>query len=453
MKALPVAGEVHFEYEPRAQFRDLHTRQSRWACLVCHRRAGKTVAAVNELALRALLSEKKAPRYAYIAPFYRQAKDVAWVYLKEAVKDFVVRIRESELRVELPNGAWITLYGADNPDALRGLYLDGVVLDEYGDARPSLWGQVVLPCLADRKGWALFIGTPKGKNHFYQIHKRSQEEKGWFSMVLKASDSGILDDEELGEMRRQMSEEEFEQEMECSFTAAIIGTYYASIIQKMEQSGQISAGVVKYDHSYPVKVACDLGRKDNTAMWFWQETPAGIAIIDYYENQGEGLDHYIAHLNGLGYRYEEIWLPHDAVAKTLATKRSTIEQMLDAGFPCRKVPRLDVQHGIDAVRKVLPAVMIDQDKCFAGVEALRAYSRAYSELTKSFAISPKHDWSSDGADAFRYLSLVVQDFASAHIEFRPDTARAAAAKAAYPFSLQDLYAEREAFKTHNTGRI
>ena len=120
-------ADIVFNYEPREQFKSLHSRRERWACMVCHRRAGKTVSSVNELVLRALFTKKRHARYAYTAPFYRQAKDVAWSYLKDACKDFAVKIRESALRVELPNGAWITLYGADNPDALRGIYLDGVV--------------------------------------------------------------------------------------------------------------------------------------------------------------------------------------------------------------------------------------------------------------------------------------------------------------------------------------
>lgn len=439
-------AKVTFNYQPREQFKEFHSRNARWACMVCHRRAGKTVATVNEIIVRALRTKKQHARYAYIAPFYRQAKDVAWEYLKQATEKIAVRVRESALRVELPNGAWVTLYGSDNPDAMRGLYFDGVILDEYGDCRPSLWSQVILPTLADRKGWAVFIGTPKGRNHFYQIHKRSQVEKGWFNLTLRATESGILDNEELLEMKAQMSPEEFQQEMECDFTAAVIGTYYANIVQTMELTGRIAPKVTHYDSSYTVKVACDLGRTDNTAMWFWQETPKGIEVIDYYENQAQDLDHYIAMLRGKGYRYEEIWLPHDAVAKTLATKRSTIEQMLDAGFPCRKVPRLAVQHGIDAVRKVLPTLIIDAEACFAGVEALRAYSRSYNELTKAFSESPKHDWSSDGADAMRYMALVCKERAEQERGGKPHAAEAAR----YPFSLNDLFAEREAFKRKTT---
>lgn len=443
--------QIVFDYSPRKQFEPLHTRSARWACMVCHRRAGKTVAAVHELVLRALFTQKKNARFAYIAPFYRQAKDVAWVYLKEATKNFALKTRESALRVELPNGAWITLYGADNPDALRGLYLDGVVLDEYGDARPSLWGQVVLPTLADRKGWAIFIGTPKGKNHFHRIYERSKTEKGWFSLTLKASESGILSDSELLEMKAQMSDEEWQQEMECNFNAAILGTYYAALVQEMELKGRIAPGIVKHDPTKPVKVAADLGRSDSTAFWFWQELPHGFAMIDYYEAQGKHLDHYIEYLKKKDYRYEEIWLPHDAVAKTLATTRSTIEQMLAAGFPCRKVPKLDVQHGIDAARKILPHCLIDQNNCFAGVEALRAYSRKYSEITKSFSDTPKHDWASDGSDAFRYFALVCKE----SISFVPDIPATNDFDNAnrYPFSLNDLFDEREKYLSRNSLRI
>lgn len=402
-------SEMTFEYEPREQFKALHERTQRWACLVVHRRGGKTVACINELIARATYTPKKNARYAYIAPFYRQAKDVAWQYVKEFGKGVIVKIRESELRVELFNGAWITLYGADNPDALRGLYLDGVVLDEYGDCRPSLWGTVVLPCLADRKGWAIFIGTPKGKNHFWDINERAKKEDGWYELTLKASDSGIIDDEELGEMKMQMSPEEYQQEMECDFTAAVKGTYYADIVQGMEQAGTIGPLVAVYDPSLPVKVSSDLGYTDSTAFWFWQDTPTGVCIIDYYEADSKPLQHYFDMLRYKNYTYEQIWLPHDAKAKTLQTGKSTIEQFLEEDFPVMIVPRLSRQHGIDAGRKVLPQVLINSDLCYGGVEALRAYRRQYNELLKQFSDSPVHDWASNGADAFRYLALVCQE--------------------------------------------
>lgn len=441
--------QIKFDYEPREQFLAFHQRKERWACMVCHRRAGKTVAAVNELVLRALYTKKKHARFAYVAPFYRQAKDVAWLYLKEATKKFAVRIRESTLRVELPNGAWISLYGSSNVDTLRGIYLDGVVLDEYGDCRPSLWSQVLIACLSDRKGFAVFIGTPKGRNHFHQIWERSQTENNWYSMELKSSQSGILDAEELLAMKAQMSDEEYEQEMECSFTASILGSYYASLIAKLELSKRIFPDAVKYDRNLPVHVAADLGRTDSSAFWFWQETPAGICVIDYEEEQGKNLDYYITMLRNKPYRLETLWLPHDSKAKTLATKKSTVEQLLDAGLPCRVVPRLDLQDGINAVRKVLPTCYIDQNACFAGIEALRAYKRKYDEINKCYSETPLHNWASDGSDAFRYLALVCREtvqIAAPEMPVVDETKK-------YDFSLEDLFKARAQKRTRSVLRI
>ena len=403
-----MTNDIVFSYEPREQFIPFHQRNQRFACGVAHRRAGKTVACVNELLERASYTEKKSARYAYIAPYYRQAKEIAWQYLKEYGRDAIVKTREAELSVELFNGAKIALYGADNPDALRGVYFDGAVLDEFGDCRPSLWGQVVLPTLADRNGWAVFIGTPKGRNHFYKVYQRSLVEPNWFNFTLKASKTKILDEFTLGEMKAQMTEDEYEQEFECSFDAAVMGTYYAKSIAMLEERGQITKDTL-YDKEFPVHVACDLGYTDSTAFWFWQDRPDGLAIIDYYENHSQPLEHYFNHLSFTGYKFERIWLPHDARAKTLQTGRSTAEQFRDAGFPITIAPNLKVQQGIDAARLVMNHCWFDEEKCSDGIEALRAYRRAYDEDKKSFSNRPLHDWSSHGADAFRYLALVAKE--------------------------------------------
>lgn len=401
-------GQVVLDYEPRPQFLPFHQRTQRFASLVCHRRAGKTVACVNELVARALYTSKKNARYAYVAPFYRQAKDVAWVYLKEATKEVASRVREADLRIELPNNAWITLYGADNPDALRGLYFDGVVLDEFGDCRPSLWAEVILPTLMDRKGWAVFIGTPKGKNHFYHVNERAKKSPEiWFQMELKASESGLLDAADLQEMRSQMTEEQYRQEMECSFDAAVQGTYYAGIIETLEKSGHMGSFPVDYDQ--PVFASSDLGFTDSTAFWFWQLAPDGIKVIDYEEAHSQPLPYYFDMLKEKKYVYDTIWLPHDAKAKSLQTGRSTIEQFLLEDFPVRIAPKLTIQHGIDAVRMVLPKCYFNETACYDGIEALRAYRRTYNEVTKTYGTKPFHDWSSNGSDAFRYLALVTNE--------------------------------------------
>lgn len=423
---------VEISYRPREQFVPFHTRDQRFACMVAHRRAGKTVACINEAVTRALYSKLKRPRYAYIGPLLKQAKKIAWEYLKEYTKGMVKKKpSESELTVILShNNAEISIYGADNPDAFRGQYFDGVILDEYGDMAPSVWSKVLLPTLADRKGWAVFIGTPKGKNHFYKIFRRSQgftEEsvendylanQNWYNFILTASNSGILDSDELAIMRSEMTEDEYLQEFECSFDAAVLGTYYAHIINLIENRGQVNSAV-EYDPEFPVHVASDLGFTDSSAYWFWQERPDGIAVIDYEEANSQPLAYYFEMLQTKGYQYGKIWLPHDARAKSLQTGRSTIEQFLaqpfisyDGSAGGRVVditPRLSMQHGIDAARLILPSCHFNQRKCFAGIEALRAYRRQYNEEKKAFTDAPVHDWCSHPADAFRGLALAAQE--------------------------------------------
>lgn len=435
--------EIELLYTPREQFRAFHERAYRWACLVVHRRGGKTVACVNELLTRATYTQKKNARYSYIAPFYRQAKDVAWQYLKEFGAPVIKKVRESELRVELFNDSWITLYGADNPDALRGIYNDGAVLDEFGDCRPSLWGQVVLPTLADRKGWAAFIGTPKGKNHFWEINRRSiAESDKWYHMTLKASESGILDHEELMEMKAQMTEAEYMQEMECDFEAAVMGTYFADMIQQLETVGQIAPGLAEYNPELEVQVSSDLGYTDSSAYWFWQEDPTKdqpIQVIDYHEAAGQALPYYFAMLDEKPYTYQTIWLPHDARSKTLQTGKSTVEQFLERNYPIRIVPRLSVQHGIDAARKVLHYCAIDSTLCYDGVEALRAYRRNYNELLKQFTDKPLHDWASNGSDSFRYMALVCEET----VEVREESTRTPEPFKLQTYTLDDLWSLRE----------
>lgn len=422
-------------YEPRDQFVAFHQRTQRWACMVCHRRAGKTVACVNDLVLRALYTQKTNARYSYIAPTFTQAKDIAWQYLKDAVNGIAVAIRESELRVVLPNGAWITLYGADNQNRLRGIYHDGLICDEYGDCRPSLWGEILLPALLDRDGWAVFIGTPKGKNHFYKTYERARGSDEWFDFVLSAEHSGILNAKQLAAVRAESTKEEYEQEMLCSFTAAVRGTYYADLIAKLEHKGQIKPQRL-YDPYQQVCVAADIGFSDSTAFWFWQPRPDGLAVFDYFEAQGKTLAYYFEMLEAKGYDYEQIWLPHDAKAKTLQTGRSTIEQFLERSYPCAIAPSLDLQHGIDAVRKVLPRCYIDSEKCHTGVENLRSYRRKWDDIKQCFSDAPLHDFSSDGADAFRYLSLVAQSRSAIKEETSPT---APAFKPPPSYTLDDLF--------------
>ena len=424
--------------------------------MVCHRRAGKTVACVNDLIARAVYTQKKNARFGYIAPFYRQAKEIAWEYLKEYAGEASVKAKESSLSVELFNGAKIQLFGADNPDSLRGLYFDGIILDEFGDCRPSLWGTSVLPTLSDRKGWAVFIGTPKGKNHFFEMWERAEQAGNWFHFMLKASMSGLLDAEELAEMRAQMTEEEYQQEFECDFTAAVRGTYYASLINKLDEAGHFTT--VPWDPTQPVQAVSDLGYTDSTAWWFWQYRPDGVAVIDYYEAEGKSLAHYFDVLRNKPYTYEHLYLPHDARAKTLQTGRSTIEQFKDHFHKkddplIQIVPNLKKQHGIDAARKMLPHCWFDAEATKDGVDGLKSYRRKWDEVRKVFSNEPMHDWASNPSDAFRYLCLVASEriMPKKQIVTLEDQIKKLNEPPRY--HLEELFADREAALNIGSRRI
>jgi hypothetical protein len=370
--------------------------------MVAHRRAGKTVACINDLLLRAMTTDKPDGRFAYLAPQFNQAKDIAWLYLRRYAGVIpAAEFNESELRCDLPNGARIRLYGADNPDRLRGIYLDGVILDEYADMRPSIWGEVLRPLLADRKGWATWIGTPKGRNAFHEVWSGATGDD-WFRLMLKASETGLIDADELAAAQRQMTPEQYAQEFECSFEAAILGAYYAKEIADAERDKRICG--VPYERSVPVHVSWDLGIGDSTALVFCQVVGREWRIIDYYEANGVALDHYVQVLKSKPYTYGTMLLPHDAEAKELGTGKSRVEVLQSLGLRDTRVLKAQrVDDGINAVRMTLPKMWFDADKCAQLLEALRQYRTEYDERRKVFKPTPLHDWSSHAADAMRYL--------------------------------------------------
>lgn len=402
-------------YDPRGQFKAFHNRAERWAVLVCHRRAGKTVACVADLVLSALFTNKPDARFAYIAPLYNQAKDVAWLYIKNLTEDIPnIQYNESELRADFPNGARIRLYGGDNPDRLRGLYLDGIILDEYADMKPSMWGEVVRPALSDRKGWAVFIGTPKGHNDFYDLWQRTETNPDWFRMMLKSSESGLIDAAELAMAKCEMTDDQFDQEYECSFQAAIQGAYYGKDINLAISEGRVKE--VPYDPNANVYAAFDIGWSDDTSIWWWQLVNGEIHVIDQFATNGQNVQFYIDKLNEKGYKYATfggkpfVWLPHDARAKTLAAAgKSVQQQFLEGGYASRIVPDLSLQDGIQAVRMTLPICWFDRDLCKDGLNSLSLYRREYDEDKKVFREKPLHDWTSHDADAFRMLSVAWRE--------------------------------------------
>jgi hypothetical protein len=377
--------------------------------MVCHRRAGKTVACINDLLRSALTTARTDWRGAYIAPYYAQAKDVAWAYLRQFAKVVPgVEFNETELRADFPNGSRIRLYGADNADVrLRGIYLDEVVLDEYADFAPNLWGEVIRPLLADRKGRAVFIGTPKGHNAFWRVWQEADGAADWFRLMLRASETGILPADELAAARAQMTEDQFAQEFECSFEAAITGAYYARELEALEKDGRLCD--VQYDPALPVNTAWDLGISDSMAIVFWQQPKGGsVRVIDYYEAAGHGLDHYAAVLDKRGYKYSKHFGPHDLAVREIGTGKSRVEVARSLGITFDVLPAARVEDGINAVRMLLPRCWFDKRRAASLVESLRMYRSRFDDK-RQISLGPLHDSHSHAADAFRYMAVALRD--------------------------------------------
>lgn len=404
---------IKLNYKPRNAFKTFHARSQKKAVLVAHRRCGKTVAAVNDLVTRALrinTAHRKRPHYAYICPELKQAKQVSWDYLKEAVQEIPgVKVSESELYVRLPNGAQIRLYGADHPDSLRGMYFDGVILDEFGDMKASEALQAIIPALSDREGWIVYMGTPKGKNDFYDKVKEAKgDPEEWFFLSLKASETGYLKQDVLDDARENLGEDLYQQEYECSFEAANIGSYFGKHMIALESKGAYLPHI-ELDLSEKVSLAMDIGHRDATAIWFWQIVNGEVRFIDYWEETGWDAEELVEMLQLKPYNYETWWLPHDARSRTFQTKKSVLDTFRAYDAPARLVPDLYLKDGIDAVRKTLRlySLQFDLSRCERGIEALRNYSRKWDMDRKIFSDSPSHDQWSHGADAFRYACLAI----------------------------------------------
>jgi len=365
------------------------------------------VAAINDIIRAAITCKSPMPLFGYVAPYRSQAKSVAWDYLKYFSRPITKSSNEADLIIELLNGAKIRLFGADNADAMRGLGFDGLYLDEYGDFKPSVWGNVVRPALSDKQGWCVFGGTPKGKNQFWNIYETSKKlPNEWFSLSLPASKSKLLPETELDAARAQLAEDQYLQEYECSFEAAIVGAIWGTEMRKVSEDGRIT----KVENQIEVKThtAWDLGHTDDTAIWWYQVIAGEIHIVDFFALSGGTIEEFVTKIKEKPYNYGKHYLPHDARARTLASGGKSVIEQMAAHLGINNlaiVPSLTVQDGIQAVRMALPRCWFDAEKCADGIEALRQYQREYDEDKKAFRQTPKHDWTSHPADAMRMLAI------------------------------------------------
>lgn len=398
-------GEIVIPYRPRRHFLSLHASKKRLIFVCAHRRAGKTVAIANHLVRAASVNPRRLPppRYGYVGPSFEQAKDLVWGYLRQYTEPIAgVRYIESELAVVLPNRAIIKLYGgAAAYERMRGMYFDGIALDEYGLLHPSVFSSVVRPCLADYKGFALVSGTVTEAqgDHFAKLKLRAEVDPRWDTFVIPLSSTGeeALSREEAAELTQDMSPEEYAREMECDFSAPVEGSYYGEALNKLSQQGRITR--VPADLAVPAITAWDLGMHNQTSIWTYQICGREIHWIDYVDGQGKGLDFYALQLEAkaarLGYKFKAHCLPHDVEVRELGTgqsRRAVLTNLLNE--PIITAPRANPDDGIAAARSLLGMSWFDATECRRGLAMLRGYRRSKAGL-------PVHDEYSHGADAFR----------------------------------------------------
>ena len=387
----------------------VYNNLQRFNILIAHRRFGKTVLAIIWLLLKALQCPHNRPQVHYFAPTYSQAKRVAWAYLK----DFCATIEgtvfnEAELKAVLPTGATIQLGSADNPDASRGIYSDACVLDEPAQMPPRMWSEILRPALSDRKGCAMFIGTPNGRQGlFYDTWEAAENDDTWYRGMFKASETGVIDPIELQAAKRVMSKPEYEQEYECSFDSAIKGAYWAEEMTKADTEGRI--GSYSYDSGYPVHIAMDLGINDATACWFYQINGNRVNLIDYKEYVNTSLPDMVTHWRKMPYVFGKIVLPHDAKNRSLSTGITRQQTLQDLGCDTVIAPKGDLIDGIELTRRFISKCCFNKINCFRGIEALRMYRSDYDDKKGVLMLRPVHDWTSHPADAFRYLATVPLD--------------------------------------------
>lgn len=393
-----------FNYVPRPQFLPYHNRTQRYAVLLVHRRGGKSFSTLNDIIVRALTPSPDGLRqqFAMMAPTQTQARTIAWQYLKEQTACFAnckgYKSLEQHLTVVLPDpqdtnkpGSTIMLVGAENAERLRGLYLNGIVIDEAADIPDFVVTQIIRPALADRQGWLTISGTVKSvDDYLWRSYELAQKlPLLWFCMNLKASESGILPQHELDDLKASMSEEAYRVEFENDVHAATTGRIFLQYLNPQQVTR------VPYDPAGSAPItAWDLGMSDSTAIWVAQVCGREIHILDYYEGTGQSLDYYVDWLRKLPYakRFGAHLLPHDSRVRELGSGKSRLEILRDMGLRNLKVvPKLPKDQQIEAGRLLLPKCWFNEETTADGRKALRNYSFQFDQRKQVFSLAPLHD--------------------------------------------------------------
>lgn len=389
---------------------------------IWHRRSGKDKTFLN---LMIAASQERVGTYFYCLPELKQAKRVIWKNIDSDGRPFLDHIPASmikkkhntEMSIELTNGSIIQMGGADYYDSLMGTNPIGIVYSEYSIMNPLAW-DYMRPILAENRGWAAFIFTPRGENHGYRIYQAALKNKNWHVSFLtvdetKRNDGSFVITPEMIETERKagMREELIQQEFYCKFLH-IVGAYFAEQLEKAQTDGRINNFL--YDANFPIDTYWDLGVSDSTAIWWIQSKPDGTyEAIWYYENNGKNIKHYVNYLHDirdrLGIIYGNHYAPHDAKKTDLGSGKTIADFAQEAGIRFHILKKVHRKiDAIEATRNVLYKVKFHSLNCRYGLRCLRNYRKEFNERLGDFNSRPVHDWASHGSDAFMGLGLVDQ---------------------------------------------
>lgn len=386
--------------------------------IVWHRRSGKDKSMFNALVKRMV---QNVGQHFYFFPTYEQGRKALWEaidkdgfrLLNHIPRQLVKSIDNHSMKIELINGSVFRVIGTDKIDAVVGTNPITCVYSEYSLQDPLAW-QLMRPVLAENGGVAIFNYTPRGDNHGKSLFESAQKDKDWFVQKLTVDDTGVLSKavlaKEKEEMRRDTGDDNlFYQEYYCSFESPVQGAYYGALMQDVEKMGRIRP--FSADARVPIHTVWDLCIGDSTAIGFFQIVGSENRVVDYYENSGEGIQHYIKELQNKGYVYGQHYAPHDIEIREFSTGVSRLETAKAFGIKFEIVPKLSIDDGIQAVRSILPQTYFEKDKTTRLVDALKNYHKKYNDKMRIFSDSPEHNWASHPADMMRYFAVVANKLA------------------------------------------
>jgi phage terminase large subunit len=383
---------------------------------VWHRRAGKDSVCLN---FAAVASQMRVGTIWHMLPTLTQARKVIWKgidkqgrrMIDQAFPEWFVKKRnESDMSVEMHNGSIYQVVGSDNYDSLVGANPVGVIMSEYSIANPLAW-DYIRPILAENGGWALFIYTPRGGNHGKRLFDAAQGNERWLCSLLtveqtkREDGSPVISLEAIDEERKMgMSEEKIQQEFYCSWEGGMEGAYYTSEISDLLVSDRY--GQYPHDPRKRVNTYWDIGINDQTSIIFTQEGSDGNPIIiDFEVGRNRSIESWIKELREKPYDYYDHWWPHDGNHREQFTGKRKSESAAELGFHVQRVEGISIEDGINASRAILRTAKFNKPKVQKLIDGLQAYRKVYDDKMQRFKDNPLHDWSSDIADSFRYLSV------------------------------------------------